>query len=140
MLNKNFEDITVNDVLIPKNNIPLVYENDIVKKGLELMCQLNLGIVCIISKNLDLMGVFTDGDIRRTLLTTQKPLSALFVDDILDYAVRSPIFVSNASKLVDAVNIMEKNQIWDLPVLNRENKLLGLLHLHPALKKLINQK
>ena len=140
MLNENSKDITVNEVLIPKINIPLVYENDIVKKGIELMCQFNLGIVCIISKNSDLIGVFTDGDIRRSLLTTQKPLSALFVDDILDYAVRTPIFVSNTSKLVDAINIMEKNQIWDLPVLNRENKLLGLLHLHPALKKLINQK
>ena len=33
---------------------------------------------------------------------------------------------------------MGDKQIWDLPVVNQENQLVGLLHLHPAIKKLIN--
>ena len=33
---------------------------------------------------------------------------------------------------------MEQNQIWDLPVINDEGILVGLLHLHPAVKILLN--
>jgi hypothetical protein len=32
---------------------------------------------------------------------------------------------------------MEKNLIWDLPVIDENKKLLGLLHLHPVVKKLL---
>ena len=38
----------------------------------------------------------------------------------------------------DVVDLMGKKQIWDLPVVDIENKLVGLLHLHPAVKKILN--
>ena len=138
MLNNEISKILVKNVMILKNKIPIVNKQEIIKRGLELMCNYNLGIVCVISNDNDLLGVLTDGDIRRNLLKTQKPLSAFFVDDVLDYAIKSPLFVNPDSSLTDAVNLMEKKQIWDLPVLDSENKLHGLLHLHPAIKKLMS--
>ena len=42
-------------------------------------------------------------------------------------------------KLVDAVKLMGKKQIWDLPVTDSNNKLIGLLHLHAAISKLLKQ-
>lgn len=138
MLNKNFSKILVKDVMILKDKIPLVNKDEIVKQGIELMCNYNLGIVCIVNKQDELLGILTDGDFRRNLLKTQKPLSAFFVDDILNYAIKKPSFVNPESKLSEAIILMEQKQIWDLPVIDKSNKILGLLHLHPAIKQLIN--
>jgi DeoR family transcriptional regulator, catabolite repression regulator len=137
-LNKYSSKIFVKDVMILKDKIPLVSEDEIVKKGIELMCNYNLGIVCVVASDNELLGVLTDGDLRRHLLKTQKPLSAFFVDDILDYVTKEPLFVNYDSSLFDAINLMEQKKIWDLPVIDKTNKILGLLHLHPAIKKLIN--
>ena len=41
--------------------------------------------------------------------------------------------------LKEAVKLMGDKQIWDLPVVDNEKRLVGLLHLHPAIKKLIEK-
>ena len=46
-----------------------------------------------------------------------------------------PIICNPDDNLKDVVDLMGKKQIWDLPVVDIENKLVGLLHLHPAVKK-----
>ena len=138
MLNNDITKILVKNVMIQKNKIPIVNKQEIIKRGVELMSNYNLGIVGTISDKNHLLGVLTDGDLRRNLLKTQKPLSAFFVDDVLDYAIKNPLFVNPDSSLIDAVNLMEKKQVWDLPVLDSENQFHGLLHLHPAIKKLMN--
>ena len=71
------------------------------------------------------------------LLKVQKPFSAFFVDDALVHAIKSPVSIQAKDTLVDAVALMEERQVWDLPVVNAENKLEGLLHLHPAVKALL---
>ena len=57
------------------------------------------------------------------------------------------IIVALALPLIDktdkwtrkAVKLMGDKQIWDLPVIDNEKRLVGLLHLHPAIKKLIEK-
>ena len=71
------------------------------------------------------------------LLRDQKPFPALFADDILVHANRAPAAVHADEKLVDALSAMEEKQIWDLPVTNDKGQLVGLLHLHPAIKAVI---
>ena len=44
-----------------------------------------------------------------------------------------------ADDLKKAVKLMGDKQIWDLPVIDNEKRLVGLLHLHPAIKKLIEK-
>ena len=95
------------------------------------------GIVCMINTENKLAGIITDGDIRRRLLASQKPLSALFIEDAIKYSIRSPITISNDMELSDAVNLMESKKVWDLPVVDQTNHLIGLLHLHNAIKKLL---
>jgi arabinose-5-phosphate isomerase len=84
-----------------------------------------------------LLGILTDGDIRRKLLKVQKPFSAFLIDDALDHAIRHPIVIHPDKTLVYAVELMDQKQVWDLPVVNNEGVLLGLLHLHPAVQALL---
>ena len=127
----------VQEVMLEKKYFPIVEENEILKTALDKMNSFGHGIVCLINYKSELIGVITDGDIRRRLLSSQKPLSAMFIDDAIKHSIKSPITISNNSKLEDAVNLMEKKKIWDLPVINENNHLIGLLHLHNAIKKLL---
>ena len=56
--------------------------------------------------------------------------------DISDLSNSSPVTVSSSLGLSDAIRLMESKQIWDLPVVS-DGRLVGLLHLHPAIKLLL---
>ena len=68
-------------------------------------------------------------------MKVQKPFSAFFVDDALVHAKENPITCQPGDNLKAVVQLMGDKQIWDLPVVDQENHLVGLLHLHPAAKK-----
>jgi len=131
--NKKFN---VRDVMLDTNSFPVVMEADIVKEALDRMDAFGLGIACIKSSDNRLLGIITDGDVRRKLLSIQKPLLAFFIDDAINQTVYNPITVSSDTSLTDAVVLMEEKQVWDLPVVD-EGKLVGLLHLHQAIKKIL---
>ena len=57
----------------------------------------------------------------------------LLGDDLILHINKKPKKVLNNSNLDKAWNIM-KNSIWDLPVVDKNNKLKGMLHLHPVVK------
>lgn len=126
------------DVMISQDRVPVVQEEEILKEALEEMGRTRLGIVCIIDGNNKLLGILTEGDIRRKLLKVQKPFSAFLVDDALEHSIRTPTTVRPGDTLVHAVDMMGQKQIWDLPVVDENGVLLGLLHLHPAVKALLN--
>ena len=130
----------VKDVMLSLDKFPVVRENLFFKEALDVMNEKKLGITCIVDQDQNLKGILTDGDIRRKLLKTQKPLSALFVDDCIEHAILSPVVTSPESSLKDAVDIMEQKQIWDLPLVDGNGKLVGLLHLHPVVQALLNEK
>lgn len=130
----------VKNVMLSLDKIPVVRENLFFKEALDVMNEKKLGISCIVDQDQHLKGILTDGDIRRKLLKIQKPLSALFVDDCMEHAIISPVVISPESSLKDAVDIMEQKQIWDLPVVDGNGKLVGLLHLHPVVQTLLNEK
>ena len=129
--------IIVNDVILDKTMIPIIKEDDIFKVALERMNSFGLGITCIVTPNNKLIGILTDGDIRRRLLKSQKPLSALFIDDAVKHSIKSPITIVNTENLDDAIKLMEEKKIWDIPVVDKNQFLLGLLHLHRAVKQLL---
>lgn len=131
-------NIVVERVMMVSEQFPSVASDAIVKVALEEMDFFRLGIVCIVGENSELLGVLTDGDIRRKLLSVQKPLPAFFIDDALIHAIADPITVSKNMSLHDAVALMEKNQVWDLPVVDND-RLVGLLHLHHAMKVLLEE-
>ena len=133
-------DMLVSDVMMPLDRFPVIQESVILKEALEAMGHTRLGIACIVNEDKRLLGILTDGDLRRKLLKVQKPFSALFVDDAIDHAITSPTTTTPEDTLVHAVGIMEDKQIWDLPVVDRSGKLVGLLHLHPAVQALLGMR
>ncbi len=124
------------DIMLKLGDFPVVPYNMILKEALEEMNKFNLGVACLVNKNNILKGIITDGDIRRKLLKDQKPFSAFFVDDSIKHAVKKPKSSSPNKNIKETLKMMNKNEIWDLPILQNK-KLVGLVHLHPAMRKLI---
>jgi CBS domain-containing protein len=130
-------NMLVSEVMLALDRAPIVPKESILKEAMEEMGRTRLGIVCVVDADKSLLGILTDGDIRRKLLKVQKPFSAFLVDDALDHAIRTPTTIEPHNTLVRAVEMMEEKQIWDLPVVSNEGKLVGLLHLHPAVQALL---
>jgi arabinose-5-phosphate isomerase len=131
------ETLFVRDVMLPLDRFPVIDAKTIFKEALEIMGRFHLGIACVIGKERELLGILTDGDIRRKLLKVQKPLSALFIDDALDHSIRAPVTTAPSDSLRHAIEIMGAKRIWDLPVIDDNRVLVGLLHLHPAIQALL---
>ncbi len=129
----------VKEVMMKMGEFPLIEKETILKEALIEMGKINLGLVCIVDQEKKLLGLMTDGDLRRKLLKYQKPISSFFIDDALNHAKLNPVTCNPADDLKKAVKLMGDKQIWDLPVIDNENRLVGLLHLHPAIKKLIEK-
>ena len=134
------EQILVKDVMMNCDSFPIVNDRELLRETIIEMCNYGLGVACIVDTNNKLKGVFTDGDIRRLILKVQKPIAALFVDDVIDYCTKVYSSIKPDSSLKSAILLMEELNIWDLPVGDDEKNLKGLLHLHPALKKLLGIK
>ena len=131
--------ILVSDVMITPDQFPVIKQTTLFKEALEEMEKHGLGTVCIVDNKNKLCGIITDGDIRRKLLKVQKPFSAFFVDDALLHSISKPVYCKANDLLYTAVSIMGEKKVWDLPVIDKDKKLLGLLHLHPAVKALLKK-
>ena len=123
-------DLTVKSKMLGLGKFPVLSEGDILKKALDEMTKFRLGIACIISKEGALLGILTDGDLRRLLLTHQDPLPALLVTPALKFGSSSPFSINFEMSTAEALRIMHDKQIWDLPVVKPGNILVGLIHRH----------
>lgn len=126
--------------MIEVNKVPTLSIKSNLKDVIDIMNQHKLGTVCIVDSKSNLKGIVTDGDIRRKLISIQKPLPAMINDDLSLFYSKNPKFVTNKISIYKALKLMNKLRIWDLPVINKKKKLIGVLHLHFILKKMFFDK
>ena len=106
------------------SEIPVLEENASLKKALDIMSQKRLGIACFVDNMGKLKGLLTDGDLRRLLLTKQSPLPALLVSDALTFGNTSPSVAFEEDEIIKLRDVMNEKQIWDLPIVDSNNKLM----------------
>jgi len=124
--------LKISDIMISGNNIPLVSEKTCLKEALITMTSKSLGIVGIIDNDQNLIGIFTDGDLRRTLET--EPDIKFHNTSITAVMNRKFITVDSSILASEAVNILEKNKINSTFVLDQDNKVIGAFNLHTLLQ------
>lgn len=114
------------------SDIPVLEEDASLKKALDLMSEKRLGIACFVDKSGVLKGLLTDGDLRRLLLTKQSPLPALLIANALSFGINKPSIAHEDDDMDKLKELMNVKQIWDLPIIDSNDKLIGLLHRHDA--------
>lgn len=122
--------LRVQDVMAPYNEVATVSEDQFLTHALLEMTKFPLGMVVITDEKDHLKGVFSEGDLRRTL-TKQLSIHELSMRDCM---TASPISIHPTALAVDAANLMEEKHISALPVLDQDGKVLGVVTMHHLLK------
>lgn len=123
--------LKVSDIMHGGEAIPSVQPDVKLPEALIEMTTKRLGMTTIIDQNDHLLGVFTDGDLRRTI---QKGAD-LYNSKIETLMVKNPKSVKAEDLASLAFDLMEAHKITSLPVLDQTGKLAGVIHLHDLLEE-----
>ncbi len=121
--------IKVKEVMLTRDHIPMVQLGSKVKQAIEEINAKNLGATLIVEKNKKLAGIITDGDLRRAL-TRHKNIHEINVEDIMSPLVKT---INENQTAAQALELMESNAITHLAIVDRQNRVKGLVHLHDLL-------
>ncbi len=119
--------ITVENIMHVDDEIPTVQSGtDMVSVFLEMSTK-GFGTVAIINNSGALVGVITDGDLRRNI----QNLMSKTCDEIM---TKKPLSIKKEILASSALNLMNDKKISSVFVLGKENKVLGILHIHDCLR------
>jgi arabinose-5-phosphate isomerase len=121
----------VEDIMLIGESIPKVFHNADIDTALDVMNSKKLGVLLVVSGDERLMGIITDGDLRRMIISKVK----IYEHKLESLIKLNPKTVKAKSALYEALNIMEIHQITVLPVVDDNGKVCGILHLHDILGK-----
>jgi arabinose-5-phosphate isomerase len=122
--------VHVRDVMHSDQALPVVHSGASLKDALLEMTQKGLGMTAVVNADGSLAGIFTDGDLRRTLDRTLD-LSGLSIDTVMHAKPRT----IRADRLAaEAVKLMEAHKVNGLLVLDETDRLVGALNMHDLLK------
>ncbi len=124
--------VQVSEVMLSGEEVPKVTSATPVRKAIEELNKKNLGAVLILDEeNGRLVGILTDGDIRR-LVTRTSDLDGQKLTDIM---TTSPKTIEEGLLAADALSVMQRHEITILPVVDKEGGLAGILHLQELFGK-----
>ncbi len=122
---------SVKDIMLKNGAIPCVNENASMEEVVKTIDCFKLGTTLISDSDSRLVGILTDGDLRR-LIVKKKNVFKLALKDIM---IKNPKASYPDSPVYDALNIMEQYLVTVLPVIESGNRICGILHLHDILGK-----
>ena len=119
------------DIMLTGDAVPWVHEGTDIIAALKILDKKRLGVVIILNNRDEISGIITDGDVRRMVVNK----TAIPNHPVEDLMIQRPKSVNRKTALYDALNIMEAHQITVLPVIEKDGKMAGILHLHDILGK-----
>lgn len=124
--------LTVKDVMHSIEKTPIVDENSTIREVVVKMTSHPLGAACVLNDNKNLVGLISDGDLRRALHRFQD-LKNIKARDIM---TKNPVVIEPTNSLGTALEKMEKRKsaISVLPVINTPSKeVIGMIRVHDIL-------
>ena len=127
---------SVEDIMITGKKIPFVRENVKISKGLKILSEKKLGILIVINKKKEILGIITDGQIRR-FNQIKKNFHNFLVKDVM---TKKPINIDKNEFATKALSIMNNKKITSLIVVNKNRplKAIGVVHIHTILQSNIS--
>ena len=119
----------VDDLMAKGKGLPIVTLKTTLSKTLIEVSSKGLGVALVIENNL-LRGIFTDGDLRRTLNEEVNPLDK----PISQFMTKNSKTIMNNSLAIDALNIMQNNKIYSLAVLDELKQPIGVIRMHDLIE------
>lgn len=121
--------LKVSDIY-PQNSIPKVHETATIKEVIVEISSKRLGATAVVDSKDDLIGIITDGDLRR-MLNKYENSTGLTAKDIMTAA---PKMIEKEEYAMEALKIMQEKNITQL-VVTEGKKMRGFIHLHDLIKE-----
>jgi len=120
----------VKDIMHTGDKIPQVHENDTLRDALLVMTEKGLGMTAIVDSEQNILGIYTDGDLRRTL-DKNIDVHKAAIKDVMTVNCKT----TQAHLLAaEALTEMQQNKINAMLVVDENNKLTGALNMHDLLR------
>lgn len=122
--------LKVSDIMHTGDQVPVVKENTNMKDVILEMTSKRFGATTVVNDNSELVGIFTDGDLRRLVEKTDE----VFNLKAREVMTRDPKTIEGEELAAKALNIMESHNITCLIITNGKKQPTGIVHLHDLLK------
>lgn len=119
------------DDLIKLNETPKVQENDNLTTIISEITSKRLGATAVVDNNNSVIGIITDGDLRRMLVKFGNDITNLDAGKIMS---KSPKTIESGELAVNALRIIRQNNITQVIVINN-NEYAGIVHLHDLMRE-----
>jgi arabinose-5-phosphate isomerase len=119
--------LRVESLMHKGRGIPSVSPETAMGDVIEEMTKKKLGMTCVVGADGTLVGIITDGDLRRMV---RKYGQAFFLKTARNCMKADPITIDKSDLATEALNLMERNRITSLVIRNKSGKLEGIIHLH----------
>lgn len=126
--------LKVKDLMLTGERVPLCGPEHLLGQVLVELSNKRCGCILVVDKEHKMLGIFTDGDLRRTLQKVGGQVLEVKIKDVMN---PNPSFIGPEVLAWEAMKRMEENyqrRIMMLPVLDEHRKLLGLLHMHDIIQ------
>jgi arabinose-5-phosphate isomerase len=118
--------LTVNEVIQTTRKNPIVLGDASIKEALFLMTAQGMGATSVVDHGDHLIGILTDGDIRRGFAASQD----IFFKDVQEICNPNPIVIDGDMLASDAFHLMEERKVNVLPVVDENYRPVGMIHIH----------
>lgn len=119
------------DDIYPKNELPVVQETDLVKASILVISKKRLGAAAVVNTQKELVGIFTDGDLRR-MLEKHDDFSSLTIGEVM---TSNPKTINKGEYALRALNMMRQYDINQLIVVDQQKQVVGFLHISDLLNE-----
>jgi len=122
--------LLLEDIMHTDDDLPKVTPDALIKDALLEISKKGLGMTTVVDNEHTLLGLFTDGDLRR-ILDKKVDIHQTKIHDVMTH---NPTTASPKTLAVEGVNLMQEKRISALIIVNSDNKLIGALNMHDLLK------
>ncbi len=123
--------VKVKEVMVTGGRVPVIGDSDSAISAVRILNEKNLGAVLIVDSGNKVVGILTDGDVRR-YIADQETFNGSRSSEVM---TPEPVCIDADMLAADALSIMQRHEITILPIVDAMGRLVGMLHLHDLLGK-----
>ncbi|MEL7499105.1 MAG: KpsF/GutQ family sugar-phosphate isomerase [Planctomycetota bacterium] len=121
------------DLMHTGDRIPLAFPTETLHDGIGRMSEKGLGAVFVVNPTQQLVGVVTDGDLRRIIQRVNDAANALN-EPLQNWMNQQPRSIHEGALAAESLKLMEDHGITVLPVVNEQTQIVGVIHLHDLIR------
>lgn len=118
--------LQVEQLMHTGEGVPRVAADAPMNETIREMSAKGLGMTCVVDGTGKLVGVLTDGDLRRLMLRRERPLETT-AGEVM---TRTPVTIHPEALATEALRVMEERKITSLPVVDPDRRLVGVIQIH----------